>query len=345
MARWFRPHFRSSRSVSSFCSYPQCQQYIPPEAKTSDDAQEQVWMHAHGPWREKLEQAVYNLIKDLWKSFPEADILFRKTTTTTPRCADAIWAALLTEYPLDASHLKYKLLSEEMSRVVKPPITHTKFFKYKADQVDAATHLKRFSFSLDETFAAVQLSSYHSSGNVVLKTAYDKVMTKLETDPKLPLSTTLINQVTDKCFKRAASLSSAADLDDPDVQNDTVLVANDDSTNKPCPGCRQCPIHCIRDGLWRPKPSKFDTIKSPRPGQKARAARALVANLDDDTIKNLAVLSLQGKPVDLDATLEQVQDPGPPSPIDHRQTVSALLAQAAQWSDVSGDSDIHEDDL
>ena len=102
-----------------------------------------------------------------------------------------------------------------MSRVVKPPITHTKFFKYKADQVDAATHLKRFSFTLDETFAAVQLSSYHSSGNVVLKTAYDKIMTKLEADPKLPLSTTLINQVTDKCFKRATSLSRAADLDDP----------------------------------------------------------------------------------------------------------------------------------
>ena len=101
----------------------------------------------------------------------------------------------------------------------------------------------------------------------------------------------------------------------------------------------------MRDGLRRPKPSKFDNIKSPRPDQKARAARALVANLDDDTIKNLAVLSLQGKPVDLDATLEQVQDPGPPSPIDHRQTVSALLAQAAQWPDVSGDSDIHEDDL
>ena len=123
-------------------------------------------MQAHGPWREKLEQAVYNLIRDPWKSFPEADILFRKTTTTTPRCADAIWAALLTEYPLDASHLKYKLLSEEMSRVVKPPITHTKFFKYKADQVDAATHLERFNFTLDETFAAVQLSSYHSSGTV-----------------------------------------------------------------------------------------------------------------------------------------------------------------------------------
>ena len=160
-------------------------------------------MHAHGPWREKLEQAVYNLIKDLWKSFPEADVLFRKTTTTSPRCADAIWAALLTEYPLDASHLKYKLLSEEMSRVVKPPTTHTNFFKYKADQVDAETHLKRFTFTLNETFAAVQLSSYRSSGNAVLKTAYDKVMTKLEADSKLQLSTTLINQVTDKCFKRA----------------------------------------------------------------------------------------------------------------------------------------------
>ena len=101
----------------------------------------------------------------------------------------------------------------------------------------------------------------------------------------------------------------------------------------------------MRDGLWRPKPSKFDNIKSPRAGQKARAARALVANLDDQTIKNLAVLSLQGKPVDLDTTLEQVQDPGPPSPVVPQQTLSALLAQAAQWSDVSGDSDIHEDDL
>ena len=101
----------------------------------------------------------------------------------------------------------------------------------------------------------------------------------------------------------------------------------------------------MRDGLWRPKPSKFDNIKSPRAGQKARAARALVANLNDQTIKDLAVLSLQGKPVDLDASLEQVQDPGPPSPIDHKQTVSALLAQAAQWPDVYGDSDIHEDDL
>ena len=36
----------------------ECQKYIPTEAKTSDDAQEQVWMQAHGPWREKLEQAV-----------------------------------------------------------------------------------------------------------------------------------------------------------------------------------------------------------------------------------------------------------------------------------------------
>ena len=39
-----------------------CQQYITAEAKTSDDAQEQVWMQAHGPWREKLEQASGRLL-------------------------------------------------------------------------------------------------------------------------------------------------------------------------------------------------------------------------------------------------------------------------------------------
>ena len=108
-------------------------------------------------------------------------------------------------------------------------------------------------------------------------------------------------------------------------------------------------MHCIRDGLWRPKPGKFDNIKSPRPDKKARAARALVANLDDDTVKSLAALSLQGKPIDLDATLAQAHatlaaSNDPPSP-GEPQTVNDLLALAAQWSDVSGDSDIHEDDL
>ena len=186
------------------------------------------------------------------------------------------------------------------------------------------------------SFAAVQLSSYRSSGDAVLKTAYDKIMTKLEKDPKLQLSTALINQVTDKCFKRATSHSRDADL------SDTVLDAKSDPTNKPCPGCRQCPIHCMRDGSWRPKPSKFENIKSPRPDQ--RAARAPVANLDEDIVKNLAVLSLQGKLVDLDSTLAQAME-GPPATIDETQKVFDLLAMAAQWSDVSGDSDVSSDEI
>ena len=78
------------------------------------------------------------------------------------------------------------------------------------------------------------------------------------------------------------------------------------------------------------------------------AARALVANLDRDTIDGLAVLSLQGKPADLNLTLEQHRAQATPdsSPaIDETQKLGDLLAMAAQWSDVSGESDIHEDDL
>ena len=56
-------------------------------------------------------------------------------------------------------------------------------------------------------------------------------------------------------FKKSARAGSALPSDD------TVLL-----TNTACVGCKKCPVHCLKDGRWRPKPgSKFDNVKSPPP--------------------------------------------------------------------------------
>lgn len=116
------------------------------------------------------------------------------------------------------------------------------------------------------------------------------------------------------------------------------------STNTPCPGCKQCPLHCMKDGLWRPKPTKFDGVKSPRRAGGS-GARALVSTLDRDTIDEIASLALQSKPV-VSSMLDRAQaQSSSPASDDETHKRDDLLTLAAQWSNVSGDSDIHEDNL
>ena len=113
-----------------------------------------------------------------------------------------------------------------------------------------------------------------------------KVLTQIETKG-VSLSTKLINATATKLVRRAAHTSSA----DHDSDGDMALVTK--CTNTPCPECKQCPLHCMKDGLWRPTPSKFDNVKSPR----RAGARALVSKFDRDTIDEIATLALQSKPV------------------------------------------------
>ena len=69
--------------------------------------------------------------------------------------------------------------------------------------------------------------------------------------------------------------------------DDTVLL-----TNTACADCKKCPIHCLKDGRWRPKPgSKFDNVKSPRPASRddaAGGAKALLSQLDNAEQAELA---------------------------------------------------------
>lgn len=245
---------------------------------------------------------------------------------------------MLQEYPLDAPYLKYKLLATEMATMMKTPTSRSEFHEFVANQVDTTRNFARFTYTLDEFLAAAQLADFETSASPVLTMTRHKVLTKIETK-SVSLSTQLINETATKLFRRAAHSSSA------DSDGDLALVTK--STDTACPGCKQCPLHCMKDGLWRPKPGEFDNIKSPRLSRAtSSAARALVANLDRDTIDNLAVLFLQGKSADLDLTLEQHRAQAAtdlPSDMDEKQNLSDLMAIAAEWSDAG--SDVSSDEV
>ena len=321
---------------------PEAQKFFDPAEITDDTAQEARWMRTYGDLnRDRLEHVVYLLIKSAW-NYPEAKVHFRTITSQTPRCAHAIWQKLLQEYPLDAPYLKYKLLATEMANVMKTPTSQSDFHDFVANQVDTTRNLARFNYTLDEFLAGAQLASFDTSVNPVLTMTRHKVLTQIETKG-VSLSTKLINDTATKLFRRAAHTSST----DHESDGDMALVTK--STNTPCPGCKQCPLHCMKDGLWRPKSTKFDGVKSPRlrGGVSSSTARAFVANLDRDTIDGIATLALQGKPADVGSMLDRASAKmdSPHASDDESQKRHDLLALAAQWSDVSGDSDIHEDNL
>ena len=247
------------------------QKYISASDVAADDAAEALWMKTYGELnRDRLEHAVYTLIQAAW-DYPEAKVHFRIITPQDSRCAHAIFQKLLEVYPLDAPYLKFKLLATEMTNVMKTPTSHRQFQDFLAEQVDTCRNLSRFTFTLDEMLAAAQLASFESSDSDVLKRTRHKVLRQIETK-SVSLSTDLINDTATQLFKKAARADSALPSDD------TVLL-----TNTACAGCKKCPVHCLKDGRWRPKPgSKFDNIKSPRPASRddVASAKALLSQID-----------------------------------------------------------------
>ena len=254
--------------------------YLSASDVAADDATEALWMQTYGDInRDRLEHAVYTLIQAAW-DYPEAKVHFRTITPQDSRCAHAIFQILLQEYPLDAPYLKFKLLANEMANVMKTPTSHRQFQEFLADQVDTTRNLSRFTFTLDEMLAAAQLASFQNSDCDVLKLTRHKVLRQIESK-SVPLSTDLINDTATQLFKKSARAGSALPSDD------TVLL-----TNTACAGCKKCPIHCLKDGRWRPKPgSKFDNVKSPRPASRddaAGGAKALLSQLDNAEQAELA---------------------------------------------------------
>ena len=51
--------------------------------------------------RDTLEDVLYRRLQMLWDPFTDALKVFQKHNASQPRCAQKVWEALLTAFPLD----------------------------------------------------------------------------------------------------------------------------------------------------------------------------------------------------------------------------------------------------
>jgi hypothetical protein len=66
-----------------------------------DDAKERAWMDTYETDRDTLEDVLYRRLESLWAPFTDALKVFQKHNASQPRCAQKVWEALLTAFPLD----------------------------------------------------------------------------------------------------------------------------------------------------------------------------------------------------------------------------------------------------
>ena len=82
-----------------------------------DDAKERAWMDTYETDRDTLEDVLYRRLESLWAPFTDALKVFQKHNASQPRCAQKVWEALLTAFPLDHKRMQTSLLARELARI------------------------------------------------------------------------------------------------------------------------------------------------------------------------------------------------------------------------------------
>ena len=89
------------------------------EEAAIDDAKETAWMDTYDTDRDTLEDVLYRRLQMLWDPFTDALKVFQKHTASQPRCAQKVWEALLTAFPLDNKSMQTSLLARELARMMR----------------------------------------------------------------------------------------------------------------------------------------------------------------------------------------------------------------------------------
>ena len=74
-------------------------------------------MYAHD--RDTLEYILYRRLQDLWAPLTDSMKVFNENGATQPLCAQKVWEALLTAFPLDHKRMQTALLARELARMMR----------------------------------------------------------------------------------------------------------------------------------------------------------------------------------------------------------------------------------
>jgi hypothetical protein len=152
-----------------------------------DDAKERAWMDTYDTDRDTLEDVLYRRLQLLWDPFTDALKVFQKHTASQPRCAQKVWEALLTAFPLDHKSMQTSLLARELARMMRWEGDSPRAVNLHFNSIVELHHTLAFigDLSVEDVLQSVLLATLRASPNASLRAAYHRVIDALDDDKEL----------------------------------------------------------------------------------------------------------------------------------------------------------------
>ena len=152
-----------------------------------DDAKERAWMDTYDTDRDTLEDVLYRRLQLLWDPFTDALKVFQKHTASQPRCAQKVWEALLTAFPLDHKSMQTSLLARELARMMRWDGDTTRAINLHFNSIAELHHTLNFigDLSMEDVLQSVLLATLRASPNASLRAAYHTVIDAVDEGKEL----------------------------------------------------------------------------------------------------------------------------------------------------------------
>jgi hypothetical protein len=83
-----------------------------------DDNKEHAWMTVYANDRDVIEDLLYRSLKTLWSNCTDVIAIFSQNHAGEEFCAQKVWDALVTAFPLNHKRMQTVLLAREFSRLM-----------------------------------------------------------------------------------------------------------------------------------------------------------------------------------------------------------------------------------
>ena len=137
--------------------------------------------------RDTLEDVLYRRLQMLWDPFTDALKVFQKHTASQPRCAQKVWEALLTAFPLDHKSMQTSLLARELARMMRWDGDTPRAVNLHFNSIVELHHTLNFigDLSVEDVLQSVLLATLRASPNASLRAAYHAVIDAVDDDKEL----------------------------------------------------------------------------------------------------------------------------------------------------------------
>ena len=127
------------------------------------------------------------LIDTCWKTYSIALKVFQKCNASQPLCAQKVWEALLTAFPLDHKRMQTALLARELARMMRWDGDTTRAINLHFSSITELHHNLSFigDLSMEDVLQSVLLATLRASPNASLRAAYHTVLDALDEEKDL----------------------------------------------------------------------------------------------------------------------------------------------------------------